>query len=92
MPEDTASDRLMVSVHYVDNAMYWSKKIGGQEWLDYTDALPACFSHCVNKRLIQSVCQSVSLSFAQFNKLSVFVKLISSTKTRYIRIRLNVLR
>ena len=38
MPEDTASDRLMVSVHYVDNAMYWSKKIGGQEWLDYTDA------------------------------------------------------
>lgn len=38
MPEDTASDRLMVSVHYVDNSMYWSKKIGGQEWLDYTDA------------------------------------------------------
>lgn len=38
MPEDTASDRLMVSVHYVDNAMYWSKKICGQEWLDYTDA------------------------------------------------------
>lgn len=38
MPTDTVSDRLMVSVHYVDNAMYWSKKIGGQEWLDYTDA------------------------------------------------------
>ncbi len=38
VPTDTASDRLMVSVHYVDNAMYWSNKIGGQEWLDYIDS------------------------------------------------------
>ncbi len=38
VPIDTASDRLMVSVHYVDNAMYWSNKIGGQEWLDYIDS------------------------------------------------------
>ena len=38
VPADTVSDRLMVSVHYVDNAMYWSNKIGGQEWLDYIDS------------------------------------------------------
>lgn len=38
IPTDTVSDRLMVSVHYVDNAMYWTNRIGGQEWLDYTDA------------------------------------------------------
>lgn len=38
MPTDTISDRLMVSVHYVDNAMYWTNRIGGQAWLDYTDA------------------------------------------------------
>ena len=38
MPEDTAEDRLMVSVHYVDNAMYWSNRIGGQAWLDYIDS------------------------------------------------------
>lgn len=38
VPTDTASDRLMVSVHYVDNAMYWSNKIGGQEWLNYIDS------------------------------------------------------
>ena len=38
VPSDSAEDRLMVSVHYVDNAMYWSKKIGSQEWLDYTDS------------------------------------------------------
>lgn len=38
MPEDTAKDRLMVSVHYVDNAMYWTNRIGGQAWLDYTDS------------------------------------------------------
>lgn len=36
IPEDTAEDRIMVSVHYVDNAMYWSNKIGSQEWLDYS--------------------------------------------------------
>ncbi|MGN0636989.1 MAG: cellulase family glycosylhydrolase [Huintestinicola sp.] len=38
MPNDTASDRLMVSVHYVDNMMYWINKIGGEDWLAYTDA------------------------------------------------------
>lgn len=37
MPKDTASDRLMVSVHYVDNSCYWMKKIGGEEWLRYID-------------------------------------------------------
>lgn len=38
MPTDTVSNRLMVSVHYVDNKMYWENKIGGQKWLDYIDA------------------------------------------------------
>lgn len=38
MPTDTVSDRLMVSVHYVDNMMYWINKIGGEEWIKYTDA------------------------------------------------------
>ncbi len=38
IPTDTVKDRLMVSVHYVDNSMYWSNKIGSQEWLDYTDS------------------------------------------------------
>ncbi len=38
MPDDTASDRLMISVHYVDNSMYWMNRIGSQDWLDYTDS------------------------------------------------------
>ena len=38
MPKDSASDRLMVSVHYVDNAMYWMNQIGSKKWLDYTDS------------------------------------------------------
>lgn len=38
IPEDTVKDRLMVSVHYVDNAMYWSNMIGGQAWLNYIDS------------------------------------------------------
>lgn len=38
VPTDTVSDRIMVSVHYVDNTMYWTGKIGGQEWWDYSVA------------------------------------------------------
>lgn len=38
MPKDSAEDRLMVSVHYVDNAMYWQNSIGNRRWLDYTDS------------------------------------------------------
>lgn len=37
MPTDTVSDRLMVSVHYVDNMMYWINKIGGEDWINYID-------------------------------------------------------
>ena len=38
MPKDSAADRLMVSVHYVDNSMYWTNNIGGDEWLKYIDS------------------------------------------------------
>ncbi len=37
VPTDSAEDRLMVSVHYVDNAFYWAKRIGSDEWLQYID-------------------------------------------------------
>ena len=36
MPTDTVDNKLMVSVHYVDNSMYWENKIGGTEWKDYS--------------------------------------------------------
>lgn len=38
IPKDTAADKLMVSVHYVDNTMYWINQIGSQKWFDYTDS------------------------------------------------------
>lgn len=38
IPEDKVNDRIMVSVHYVDNAMYWTNNIGGHKWLDYSKA------------------------------------------------------
>lgn len=38
MPSDSAKDRLMVSVHYVDNAMYWTNQIGSKAWYDYSVA------------------------------------------------------
>lgn len=37
MPQDTIPYKLMVSVHYIDNKMYWSNSIGGEEWMDYID-------------------------------------------------------
>ncbi len=36
MPKDSADDKLMVSVHYVDNAMYWTNQIGSPQWLKYS--------------------------------------------------------
>lgn len=37
IPTDTVDDRLMVSVHYVDNAMYWTNRIGDKNWLTYIE-------------------------------------------------------
>ena len=37
IPKDTVKDRIMVSVHYIDNAMYWSNNIGSQQWKNYID-------------------------------------------------------
>lgn len=35
MPTDTVENKLMVSVHYIDNNMYWMNQIGGDYWHDY---------------------------------------------------------
>lgn len=35
MPTDTAENKMMVSVHYIDNNMYWSKQIGSENWHNY---------------------------------------------------------
>lgn len=37
VPTDSAENRLMVSVHYVDNAFFWAKRVGTDEWLQYID-------------------------------------------------------
>ncbi len=36
LPEDSAEDRMMVSVHYIDNSMYWMERIGGTPWMSYS--------------------------------------------------------
>lgn len=35
MPTDTVENKMMVSVHYIDNATYWMNQIGGEYWHDY---------------------------------------------------------
>lgn len=37
LPEDSAENKIMVSVHYVDNTPYWTNIIGSQEWVDYIE-------------------------------------------------------
>ncbi len=48
LPEDTAEDRMMVSVHYIDNSMYWMERVGGTPWTRYSerqcDLLKAAFT------------------------------------------------
>lgn len=36
MPQDMAEGRLMVSVHYIDNACYWTNSVGNEAWLVYS--------------------------------------------------------
>ena len=36
MPNDTVENRMMVSVHYVDNSMYWTNQIGNENWKTYS--------------------------------------------------------
>ena len=52
MPKDTAVDKLMVSVHYVDNMMYWINQIGNDNWVGYTDGQIALLDKAFGSRNI----------------------------------------
>lgn len=36
MPDDSAKDRLMVSVHYVDHSMFGASQVGNESWKQYS--------------------------------------------------------
>ena len=36
LPEDGTPDRMMVSVHYIDNSIYWMNMVGNDRWLEYS--------------------------------------------------------
>lgn len=76
MPADTVSDRLMVSVHYVDNAMYWSNKIGGEEWLSYTDSQIALLENAFLSKNIPVFMGETSVNYpaSNFDKNAVHTK------------------
>ena len=38
MPSDSADDKLMVSVHYIDNSVYWRRMVGNDRWMEYSKA------------------------------------------------------
>ena len=45
-------DRLIVSVHYVDNSMYWSRQIGVANWERYIDSQIALLNKAFTSRNI----------------------------------------
>lgn len=67
MPKDTVSDRLMVSVHYVDNLMYWINQIGGQSWLDYTDSQIALLNKAFTEKNIPVFMGETSAGYPSSN-------------------------
>ena len=67
MPKDTVSDRLMVSVHYVDNLMYWINQIGGQSWIDYTDGQIALLNRAFTEKNIPVFMGETSAGYPSSN-------------------------
>lgn len=67
MPTDTVTDRLMVSVHYVDNAMYWMNRIGGEEWIKYTDSQIALLNKAFTEKNIPVFMGETSAGYPKSN-------------------------
>lgn len=78
VPTDSVPDRMMVSVHYVDNGMYWSNQLGGQKWYDYSvsqlellkeafidKGVPVYIGECTSRT-------SYSNAFDRFDKNPIF--------------------
>ena len=36
LPQDSTDDRMMVSVHYIDNSIYWMNMVGNDRWVEYS--------------------------------------------------------
>ena len=67
MPMDTVSDRLMVSVHYVDNLMFWINQIGSKSWLDYTDSQIALLDRAFKEKGIPVFLGETTSRYPQSN-------------------------
>ena len=88
MPTDTVPDRLMVSVHYVDNAMYWMNRIGGEEWINYTDSQIALLNKAFTEKNIPVFMGETSAGYPRtnFDKSAVY-----TDSTECVKIVLNKL-
>lgn len=67
MPTDTVDDRLMVSVHYVDNMMYWINQIGGADWVRYIDDQCALLEKAFTEKGIPVFIGETSVNYPQSN-------------------------
>lgn len=74
MPSDSTADKLMVSVHYVDNLMYWINSIGGQGWLDYTDGQIALLNKAFTEKNIPVFLGETSAGYPseRFDKNAIY--------------------
>lgn len=67
MPTDSAENRLMVSVHYVDNMMYWTNQIGGANWVRYIDDQCALLTKAFTDNGIPVFFGETSVNYPQSN-------------------------
>ncbi len=74
IPTDTVEDRIMVSVHYVDNLMYWTNQIGGSSWMEYIDDQIAKLNEAFTQKDVPVFVGEVSVNYphANFDSNSVF--------------------
>ncbi len=88
VPEDSVADRLMVSVHYVDNSMYWSRQIGGANWEKYIDSQIALLNKAFTSRNIPVFLGETTAHYPKANFTAAATHSTSSECLEYVLTKL----
>lgn len=88
VPIDSAENRLMVSVHYVDNAFFWAKRVGSDEWLQYIDDQIELLNNAFTSKNIPVFMGETSSIYPDEN---IDVSVTDRTSSKYVEIVLNKL-
>lgn len=88
VPTDSAENRLMVSVHYVDNSFFWAKRVGSDEWLQYIDDQIELLNNAFTSKNIPVFMGETSSKYPDEN---IDSSITDRTSSKYVEIVLNKL-